>query len=185
MANLGIIPRTWPSGQAAVAGPPMDWTVLWWILVVLLVVAGLAGTIVPALPGVPLVFAGLLIGAWLGDFQAVGWVTLGIFAGLTALTVAVDFLAGAFGARYAGAGVRAFWGATIGAMVGIFFGLPGIILGPFLGAVIGELTGGRGWQQSGRAGVGAWLGLVLATAFKLGIAFLMIGVFVARVLLAD
>lgn len=163
----------------------MDWTVLWWLLVVLLVLAGLAGTVVPALPGVPLVFAGLFLGAWLGEFEAVGWVTLGIFAGLTALTVVVDFLAGAFGTRYAEASARAFWGATLGAIAGMFFGLPGIILGPFIGAVIGELTGGRGWQQSGRAGVGAWLGLVFATAFKLAIAFVMIGVFVLRVVLAD
>jgi hypothetical protein len=163
----------------------MDWTVLWWLLVVLLVLAGLAGTVVPALPGVPLVFAGLFVGAWIGEFEAVGWVTLGIFAGLTALTVAVDFLAGAFGTRYAEASSRAFWGATIGAIAGMFFGLPGIILGPFIGAVIGELTGGRGWQQSGRAGLGAWLGLVFATAFKLAVAFVMIGVFILQVLFTE
>ncbi|MEJ8568669.1 DUF456 domain-containing protein [Elongatibacter sediminis] len=159
----------------------MDWTILWWLLVVLLVVAGLAGTVVPALPGVPMVFGGLLLGAWIGGYEAVGWWTLGLFAGLTALALLVDFLAGAFGARYAGAGVRAFWGATIGAIVGMFFGLPGIILGPFAGAVIGEVSGGRGWRDSGRAGVGAWLGMVFATAFKLAIAFLMIGWFVIQV----
>ena len=70
----------------------------------------------------------------------------------------------------------AFWGATIGAIVGLFFGLVGIILGPFLGAVIGELSGGRDMVSSGRAGVGAWIGMVVATAVKLAIAFLMIGV---------
>ncbi len=159
----------------------MDWTILWWMLIVLLVAAGLAGTVVPALPGVPLVFAGLLLGAWLGDFEAIGWVTLGVFAGLTALTLLVDFLAGAFGARYAGAGVRAFWGATIGAIVGLFFGLPGIVLGPFAGAVVAEISGGRSWAESGRAGIGAWLGMILATAFKLAAAFLMIGWFAIRV----
>ena len=58
----------------------MDWTILWWVLAVLVVIAGLAGTIVPALPGVPLVFAGLLIGAWADQFATVGWATIGLLA---------------------------------------------------------------------------------------------------------
>jgi len=92
----------------------------------------------------------------------------------------VDFLAGAFGARYLGASSRAFWGATIGAIAGIFFGLVGIVLGPFIGAVIGELSGGSDLLQSGRAGLGAWVGMVIATAAKLAIAFLMIGVVIFK-----
>lgn len=163
----------------------MDWNVLWWLLTALLVLAGLAGTILPALPGVPLVFAGLFLGAWLTDFTAIGWTTITIFAVLTILAQVVDFLAGAYGARYAGAGIRAFWGATIGAIVGIFFGLVGIILGPFLGAVIGELSGGNDLRSSGKAGLGAWLGLVFAMAFKLSISFLMIGIFVLKLFWAD
>ena len=158
----------------------MDWAILWWLLVLLLVLAGLAGTVLPALPGVPLVFAGLLLGAWLNDFTQIGWLTLGIFALLTVIAQVIDFLAGAYGARYAGAGVRACWGATIGAIVGIFFGLAGILLGPFLGAVIGELSGGNDWRSSGKAGIGAWLGMVFATALKLSISFLMIGVFLLQ-----
>lgn len=155
----------------------MDWTILWWILAGLLVIAGLAGTVVPALPGVPLVFSGLLAGAWIGGFEAVGWPTLGVLALLTVLAQGLDFLAGAFGAQYAGAGARAFWGATIGALVGLFFGIPGLILGPFLGAVLGEISAGSGLRQSGRAGMGAWLGMIFATAIKLAIAFVMIGIF--------
>lgn len=155
----------------------MDWNVLWWLLAGLLVVAGLVGTVVPALPGAPLVFAGLFVGAWIGSFEAVGWATLAILALLAALAWAVDFVAAALGARYVGAGPRAFWGATLGAVVGMFFGLPGLLLGPFLGAVLGELSGGRNLSQSGRAGVGAWLGVVVATAVKLGLVFLMIGIF--------
>ena len=156
----------------------MDWTYLWWLLAGLLVIAGLAGTVLPALPGVPLVFAGLFIGAWIGNFQEVGWVTLGILAALAAVAWAVDFIAGAAGARYLGASTRAFWGATLGALVGIFFGLPGMLLGPFIGAVVGELSGGSGLAHSGRAGLGAWLGIVVATAVKLALVFLMIGIFV-------
>jgi len=159
----------------------MDWTILWWLLAGLLIAAGLAGTVIPALPGVPVVFAGLVVGAWIGHFEAVGWGTLGIFALLTVLAQVLDFLASAFGAHYAGAGVRAFWGATIGAVVGIFFGIPGMLLGPFIGAVVGEISAGRGLRQSGRAGVGAWLGMVFATAVKLAIAFLMVGIFIFQV----
>jgi uncharacterized protein YqgC (DUF456 family) len=163
----------------------VDWNILWWLLATLLVLAGLAGTILPALPGVPLVFAGLLLGGWLTDFTTMGWATVAIFALLTVVAQIVDFLASAYGARYAGAGVRAFWGATIGAVVGIFFGLPGIILGPFLGAVIGELSGGNSWRASGKAGIGAWLGLVFATAFKLSVCFLMIGIFLLQLTWGD
>lgn len=159
----------------------MDWTILWWLLAVLVVVAGLAGTVVPALPGVPLVFAGLFIGAWINGFNTVGWGSIGIMAALTLLAVIVDFVASAAGARYLGASSRAFWGATAGALVGIFFGLPGMLLGPFIGAVAGELSGGNDLVRSGRAGMGAWLGMVAATAIKLAIAFLMIGLFLFRV----
>jgi len=156
----------------------MDWTILWWVLAGLIVLAGLAGTVVPALPGVPLVFLGLFIGAWVGQFEIVGWMTIGILAVLAIIAWVIDFLAAAAGARYLGASSRAFWGATIGAVVGIFFGIAGMLLGPFIGAVLGELSGGNTMVQSGRAGVGAWIGMVLATAVKLAIAFLMIGIFI-------
>jgi len=155
----------------------MDWTILLWLLAGLMVIAGLAGTVIPAMPGVPLVFAGLFVGAWIGDFQNVGWVTIGILAALAAVAWIVDFIAGAAGARYLGASSRAFWGATLGAIVGIFFGLVGMLLGPFIGAMIGELSGGNDIVSSGRAGVGAWLGMVVATAIKLALVFLMIGIF--------
>jgi uncharacterized protein YqgC (DUF456 family) len=158
----------------------MDWTILWWLLAGLIVIAGLAGTIIPALPGVPLVFLGLFLGAWIDDFAVVGWATIGVLAVLAVIAWVVDFVAGAAGARYLGASSRAFWGATIGAIVGIFFGFAGMLIGPFLGAVIGELSGGTNMLNSGRAGVGAWLGMVVATAVKLGIVFLMLGIFIFR-----
>lgn len=154
----------------------MDWTPLWWFLAVLIVIAGLAGTIVPALPGIPLLFVGLFMVAWIQDFTVVGWTTVAILAALTLIGWLVDLLAGAIGARYLGASRRSFWGATIGAVVGLFFGLPGIILGPFIGAVLGELSGGRDVLHSSRAGVGAWLGMIVATAAKLAIAFVMLGI---------
>lgn len=161
----------------------MDWTVLWWVLVGLIVIAGLAGTVLPALPGVPMIFAGLLLAAWIDDFLIIGWGTLGILAVLTLFAILIDYVAAAFGAKRLGASPRAFWGAMIGAIAGMFFGLAGIILGPFIGAVVAELSAGQGARQAGRSGYGVWIGLVLGTAAKLSIAFLMLGIFLTKYLL--
>ena len=158
----------------------MNLDVLWWLLSALLVVGGLAGTVLPALPGVPMVFAGLFLAAWITGFEPVGWMTIAVLGVLTAVAWLLDFLAAALGAKQLGASQRAFWGATFGAIAGIFFGLPGIVLGPFVGAVVAELSGGRDLQQAGQAGLGAWIGIVIGTAAKLAIAFLMVGLFVLR-----
>lgn len=158
----------------------MDLSVLWWILSVLLVIGGLAGTVFPALPGVPMVFAGLFLAAWVTGFEPAGMGTIATLGVLTALAWLIDFLAAAVGARRLGASPRAFWGAMFGAIIGIFFGLPGIILGPFVGAAVAELSGGRPMADAGRAGLGAWIGTVIGAAAKLAIAFLMVGLFVLR-----
>lgn len=155
----------------------MDWIILWWLLAALIVIGGLAGTIIPALPGVPMVFAGLLLAAWANEFAHVGVTTIAILGALTALAWLIDFLAAAVGAKRLGASPRAFWGAAFGALIGMFFGIPGILLGPFVGAVVAEISAGRDVQQAGRAGYGAWLGVVFGTAAKLAIAFLMVGIF--------
>lgn len=162
----------------------MDWTILWWILATLIVISGLIGVVVPALPGIPIMLAGLVLAAWSTGFDPVGWGTIGVLAALTALSVLIDFLAAAFGAKRQGASPRAFWGATLGAVVGLFFGLAGIVLGPFIGAVAAELTSGRGAQQAGRSGYGVWIGLILGTAAKLAIAFLMLGIFLTKHMLS-
>jgi uncharacterized protein YqgC (DUF456 family) len=162
----------------------LDWTILWWILAGLIVITGFVGTIVPALPGIPIIFSGLVLAAWSTDFEPVGWGTIGVLGALTILSVMIDFLAAAFGAKRLGASQRAFWGATLGAIVGIFFGLFGIILGPFVGAVAAELSSGRGAQQAGRSGYGVWIGIVIGTAAKLAIAFLMLGIFLTKYLFA-
>src|SRR5690242_9568746 len=106
-------------------------TVLLWVVAVLLVLAGLAGTVLPMLPGVPLVFAGLLLAAWADGFHAVGWPVLAVLAVLTLLSVIVDFAASSIGAKRAGATRAAVLGAAIGTAFGMFFGLPGLLLGPF------------------------------------------------------
>ncbi len=149
-----------------------------WILAVLLVAAGIAGLLLPALPGAPLLFAGLVCAAWAEDFAYVGPGWLAFLGVLAALTYPVDLAAGAVGARRFGASGRAVIGAALGALVGLFFGLPGILLGPFVGAVLAEiLWERRNLRQAGRSGLGATVGLALGVATKLALAFAMLGTF--------
>jgi hypothetical protein len=155
----------------------MDITPLLWILAVVLIAAGVAGLALPMLPGAPLLFGGLLLAAWAEDFAYVGTggiITLGILA---ALTYAVDIIAAVLGAKKFGASKQAIIGAAIGTLVGLFFGFVGILLGPFLGAVIGELMVRKRLAEAGKSGLGTTLGLIVGTAAKLALAFMMIGVF--------
>ena len=159
----------------------MDINWLWWFIVAALVIAGFAGMLLPALPGAPLLFAGLWLAAWIEDYEFVGVPTLVLLAALTAFTYIVDFIAGAFGAKRFGASKWSVIGATLGAIIGIFFGIPGVLFGPFVGAVTGELLVQRNLLAVSKAGVGASLGLIIGTAAKLALAFSMLGIFaVAR-----
>jgi uncharacterized protein len=152
-------------------------TILLWVLAVLLVAVGVAGVVLPALPGTVLIVAGLVLGAWADGFTRVGVWTLVLIAIIGAASYLVDFVAAAMGAKKLGASKRAMVGAGLGTLFGLFFGLPGIIIGPFIGAVIGELTIDRDLKKAGKAGVAAWIGFAIGTAVKVGIAFLMIAIF--------
>ncbi len=145
-----------------------------WILAVLLVVIGLAGTVLPALPGVPIILVGLLLMAWMDGFAAVSASTMVWLGVLALLSVVIDFLATAEGARRFGAGRLAILGATLGLLIGLFFGLAGILFGPFLGAVAGHLLGKANLEDSMRAGVGASVGVVIGTASKILIGAIML-----------
>ena len=136
------------------------------------------GTILPALPGVPFVFLGLLVAAWIGDFQRIGWPTLTILALLTALAIAAEFVASLLGAKRAGASKLALVGAAIGSIVGLFFGLIGILVFPFIGAVFGELLARERLGQAAKVGFATWLGMLLGVLAKLSLAITMLGVFV-------
>jgi uncharacterized protein YqgC (DUF456 family) len=152
---------------------------LLWLLAIALVIVGLAGTILPALPGPVLVFAGLWLAAWADGFARVGWPTLVVLGLLTAATYLVDFAAAALGVRRVGASRRAAAGAALGTLLGLFFGLPGLIVGPFLGAVAGEAWARRGLAGVGTVGAAAWLGFVLGSVVKLALVFAMVGIFLA------
>lgn len=167
----------------------MDASLIWYVIAALLVLVGLAGTVLPALPGIPLVFAGMLLAAWAGGFEHVGAVTLVVLGVLTLLSMLVDFWATAMGAKRVGASGKALTGAVIGTFVGVFFGIIGVFAGPFVGAVAGELLhlrslDRRGIGRAAKVGAGTWVGVVVAVALKLMLAFAMIGIFVVVWLLA-
>jgi uncharacterized protein len=156
---------------------------LLWILSVVLIVAGVAGTVLPLLPGTALVLAGMVLGAWIDGFERVGGVTVGVLVALAVLSWVLEYVAGLLGAKRAGASKQALIGAALGTVVGLFMGLIGVFFMPLVGAAIGEYLARRDEQRAMRVGVATWLGILVGMAAKVGIAFVMIGVFVAALLI--
>lgn len=160
----------------------MDPTALFYLMAAALILIGLIGTVLPALPGLPLVFAGMLLAAWAGGFQQVGIPMLVLLGGLTLVSLAIDFWATALGARRVGASRKAIVGAMLGTFAGLFFGPLGLLLGPFAGALAGELWhrrrfGGSDLGDAAKIGFGTWLGILFGIVLKLGLAFAMLGLF--------
>lgn len=151
---------------------------VYYLIATLLVIVGLIGTVLPVIPGVLLVFAGLFLAAWADQFTRVGVVGLAIIGVLALLAFVADFIGSLLGAKRVGASPLALFGAAAGGLVGFFFGFFGLIVGPFAGALIGELFAKGGLAQAGRVGIGTWLGLLAAAVLKVVIAFLMIATFV-------
>ncbi|OHE86793.1 MAG: hypothetical protein A2579_10355 [Lysobacterales bacterium RIFOXYD1_FULL_69_11] len=150
---------------------------LYYVLSGVLILVGIAGTVLPALPGLPLVFAGMVLAAWAGDFQQVGVPMLVLLGVLTVLSLVVDFLATMLGAKRVGASRLALVGSIVGTVVGLFFGPIGLFAGPFLGALVGELIHGRQIHAAAKVGLGTWVGIVVGTVLKLGLAFAMLVLF--------
>lgn len=156
----------------------MEMQTLYYVLAGALVLVGLLGVVLPALPGLPLMFAGMWLAAWAGGYEAVGVGTVIMLAVLTLLSVGVDIVAALLGAKRVGASRLALLGAAIGTVVGLFMGFVGILAGPFLGALVGEWLHGRRLDMAAKVGVGTWLGIVFAAVLKLALAFAMLGIFV-------
>ena len=156
----------------------MTFSIILYVLGGLLIIAGLAGVILPALPGVPIIFVGMLLVAWGDHFTHLGPIILAVLSGLMVLSVLIDLLASVLGAKRVGASRLAMIGAALGTIAGLFFGILGIVLGPFIGAVAGELAHSRHSSTAARVGVATWIGIVLGTVAKIGIAFLMLGIFI-------
>jgi uncharacterized protein YqgC (DUF456 family) len=154
---------------------------LLWILSGALILAGFAGIILPALPGTLLVFAGIMLGAWIDDFTRVGWIALASIAVLALLSWVLDYVAAMLGAKRAGASRLAIAGAAVGTVAGIFMGLVGVLFMPLVGAAVGEFIARRQHGQALRVGVATWLGLLAGMLAKFVLAFMMLGIYVFAV----
>jgi uncharacterized protein YqgC (DUF456 family) len=152
---------------------------LLWALSVALILVGLAGTVLPALPGTLFVLGGIVLGAWIDDFTRVGWGVLALVIALAILAWVLDYVAGLMGAKKAGASRQALIGAAIGTVVGLFMGLVGVFFMPLVGAALGEYLARRDEQRALKVGVATWLGIMVGLVSKVVIAFMMIGIFVA------
>ena len=161
----------------------LDPNLIWYLAAAILILVGIAGTVLPALPGVPIVFAGMWLAAWVDDYALIGAGTVILLGALAALAVLLDFVAGILGARRVAATGKALWGAAIGTVVGLFFGLFGLLLGPFIGAVIGEASAGGSMHRSTHVGIATWIGLLFGTLAKIALSFTMLGIFIAALLI--
>ncbi len=148
-----------------------------YLLAALLIVGGLAGAVLPALPGIPMLFGGIWLVAAVDHYRHLGLGWLLLIGALGVLGVIVDFVAATLGARRVGASRTALWGASLGTLIGMFFGVPGLLLGPFAGALLGELASGTSVLRSTHIGIGTWLGLLFGTLVKLVISLMMLGLF--------
>ena len=151
--------------------------ILWWSLSILLIALGLAGTLLPALPGTAFVLAGIVLGAWIDDFTRVGWVALMVVALMAIAAWVLDYVAALLGAQRAGASRQAVLGAAIGTVVGIFVGLVGVLFMPLVGAAVGEWIARRDAQGAVHVGIATWAGLMVGLLAKIVLSFMMIGVF--------
>jgi uncharacterized protein YqgC (DUF456 family) len=155
---------------------------LLWIVAVVMIVAGLAGTILPALPGAALVFAGILLAAWIDDFARISGFTVLVCGLLMMVAWGADYVSAMIGARRAGASRLAIAGAAIGTVAGVFSGFVGLLFMPLVGAAVGEWLADRNAARAAHVGISTWVGLLVGTVAKVAITFVMVGLFVLALL---
>jgi len=153
------------------------------VVALILMLAASLASILPGIPGTPIVLlTAILHRVYFGTASVNNWVLGGLVL-LTVISVVLDYIASMVGAKKLGARWWGIVGATVGGLVGMFFALPGIIIGPFLGAVVFELIGGYKIKPAAKAGAGALLGLLAGAVGKLAICVLMIVLFAGDVIL--
>jgi uncharacterized protein YqgC (DUF456 family) len=149
-----------------------------YILSAMLIFIGMLGTVLPVLPGIPIAFVGMWIAAWAGAYQEISVFVVILLGALTVMSLLVDFLASALGAKRAGASTMAIVGAGIGSLIGLlFFSLPGLIIGPFIGVMAVETAKGKTVREASKIGFATWIGMAVGVALKVGLAFAMLGIF--------
>jgi uncharacterized protein YqgC (DUF456 family) len=160
----------------------MEMTLLW-VLCIALIVLGLAGTVLPVLPGTLLVWAGIVLGAWIDDFARVSVTTVVLISVLGVLAWGLDYAAGLMGAQKAGASKQALLGAAVGTVLGLFMGLVGVLFMPLVGAAVGEYLARKDETRAVKVGLATWVGIMLGLMAKVVLAFIMVGVFAAALLI--
>ena len=159
--------------------------IVYFIIALLVMLVGLAGVILPVLPGAPFIFGAAFLYAVLTGFAAIGAKTLIILGILTAISLLLDWLSSTYGVKKSGGSTLGMLGSMVGMVVGLVIpgvGLVGFIVGAFIGAFLGEILAGKKYQQAARAGLGSLLGLILGGVVKFALAAVMIGIFIWQVL---
>ncbi len=155
----------------------MEANALLWLLAIALMVVGAIGTVLPALPGVILVLAGVVVGAWIDDFTRVPVWLVVIIGVLAVVAWVTDYVATILGAKKAGASKLALLGAAVGTVVGIFMGLIGVLFMPLVGAALGQYVSEKNSKNAAKVGIATWLGLLVGTVVKIAIVCVMLGIF--------
>jgi uncharacterized protein YqgC (DUF456 family) len=144
-------------------------TIALWALAIALIVIGVAGTVLPALPGIAFVYGGIVLAAWIENFAQISVTTLVVLGVLAAIGFAIDYVAAAVSAQRAGA-------SKLGLAIGVLFM-------PLVGAAIGEWLEHRDALRAGSIGMKTWIGIMLGNVAKLAIVFAMLGIFVLALVL--
>ncbi len=147
-----------------------------------LILVGLVGTVMPALPGAVFVLAGIVLAAWIQDFQQITWWAVGACIMLTVLSFILDYAAGIMGARRVNASKDAVIGAAVGTVVGLAMGFVGVLFMPLVGAAVGEYIARKDQKNAVKVGVATWLGTMVGLVAKVVIAFIMLGIFLVALI---
>lgn len=148
-----------------------------WILAIALMAVGLLGTVLPALPGVILVLAGVIVGAWIDDFTRVPVWVVALLVVIAVIAWITDYVATVLGAKKAGASKLALVGAAVGTILGLLMGLIGVLFMPLVGAAVGQYLSEKNSKNAAKVGIATWIGLLVGTVVKLALVFAMLGIF--------
>ncbi len=137
------------------------------IMAVMVMIIGIAGSILPFLPGIPLVFLAVIGYGWYEGFKEITVHYVAMVGALTILSLVVDYLSGVWGAKKVGSSKAGIIGAFLGVVIGVFFGPLGILLGPLAGAFAGEYLMLRDFNQAAKVAIGTMVGVITGVGFKM------------------
>ncbi len=153
------------------------------IIAIIVVVIGALGTLLPILPGTPVICVAAIAYGWYEGFSKITPLTIVILLVLMVVTYGIDYISGILGAKKYGASKYGTWGSLIGGILGfVFLSIPGIVIGPLAGAIIGEVIAGKKLNEASKVGLGTLVGMAVGSAVKFSIACAMAAIFITKVL---